>query len=100
MALPGGLYSWVSVASTLPTETRVLRHLGGKTSLEQLKRSVESRFMHDSKLLPVRGGSDVVERGNMEIYSDERAQQVLLAYAPSSSEGARLEFMSFRRVVQ
>ena len=48
-------HSWVSVASTLPTETRVLKHLGGRNSLETLKRSVDSRFMHDPKLLPVAG---------------------------------------------
>ena len=98
MSLPDGGHSWVSVASTLPSETRVLRHLGGKTRLEVLKRSVESRFMHDGKLMPVRNKDDKVERGNMEIYTDEKAQQVLIAYAPLSSEGHGLEFMSFRHV--
>jgi hypothetical protein len=91
-------HAWVSVASTLPAETRVLKHLGGKTGLEVLKRSVESRFMHDGKLLPVRNKDDRVERCNMEIYSDEKAGQVMLAYAPLAADGERrsIEFMSFQ----
>jgi hypothetical protein len=91
-------HRWVSVASTLPTETRVLRHLGGKSSVDALKRSVDSRFMHDPKLLPVRHKEDTVLRSGMEIYSDEKAGQVLLAYAPVSSDGERrtIEFMSFQ----
>jgi hypothetical protein len=91
-------HAWVSVASTLPTETRVLKHLGGRTGLEVLKRSVESRFMHDGKLLPVRHKDDRVERCNMEIYSDEKAGQVMLAYAPVSHDGEHrsIEFISFQ----
>jgi hypothetical protein len=91
-------HAWVSVASTVPTETRVLKHLGGKTGLEVLRRSVESRFMHDGKLLPVRNKDDRVERCNMEIYSDEKAGQVMLAYAPLAADGERrsIEFMSFQ----
>jgi hypothetical protein len=82
--------SWVSVASTLPAETVVLRHQQGRGALDSLKRTVEMRFLHDGKLLPTRGG-DKVDRAHMEIYSDTAAGQVLIAYA----EGARLEFMSF-----
>lgn len=88
---------WVSVASTLPAETRVLRHMGGNTSLEALRRSVESRFMHDGKLLPVRDKEDRVDRAHMELYSDSKSGQVLLAYAPITLDGSkRIEFMSFR----
>ena len=91
-------HTWVSVASTLPTETRVLRLLGGKSSLEVLKRSVDSRFMHDPKLLPVSVPGDTVTRTNMEIYSDEKAGQVMLAYAPVAVDGTRrsIEFMTFQ----
>ena len=91
-------HKWVSVASTLPAETRVLRNMGGNTSLEVLRRSVESRFMHDGKLLPVRSKEDRVDRAHMELYSDSKSGQVLLAYAPISPDGSRkeIEFMSFR----
>ena len=91
--------SWVSVMSTVPPETVVLRHQQGKTDLESLKRSVNTRFMHDGKLLPVRSKGDKVHREHMEIYSDEAAGQVLIAYAPQSAEGQRLslEFISFMR---
>ena len=91
-------HSWVSVASSLPTDTRVLKQLGGKSSLEVLKRSVDSRFMHDPKLLPVRNKDDTVLRSSMEIYTDEKAGQVLLAYAPLASDGERhtIEFMTFQ----
>lgn len=90
-------HKWVSVASTLPAETRVLRQMGGSTSLEVLRRSVESRFMHDGKLLPVRNKEDRVDRAHMELYSDSKSGQVLLAYAPISPDGSkRIEFMSFR----
>jgi len=53
--------------------------------------------MHDGKLLPVRHPGDKVEREGMEIYSDPKAGQVLIAYAPKSEDGARrgLEFVSF-----
>jgi len=57
--------------------------------------------MHDCKLLPVRHLGDRVDRDSMEIYSDESAGQVLIAYAPKSEDGARLgiEFMSFMHVI-
>jgi hypothetical protein len=93
-------YTWVSVASTLPTETRVLKHSGGKSDLEVLKRSVEYRYMNDSKLLPTWHPSDTVDPSHMEFYTDEKACQVTIVYAPTSSDGTdrRLELMSFRPV--
>jgi len=88
---------WVSVASSIPTETRVLRHLGGRTNLEVLKRAVENRYMHDGKLLPVRDKHDTVTRDHMEIYSDEKSGHVMLAYAPVGPDGKKaIEFMTFR----
>ena len=85
---------YVTVASTLPSETRVLRHLGGSTRLEVLRRSVENRFMNDSKLLPLQNQSDCVSRDSMELYSDPKSEQVMLVYAPQGSK--HLELMSFR----
>ena len=89
--------TWVQVTSTLPAETVVLRRQAGKTDLESLRRSVDMRFMHDGKLLPVRQPGDRVEREHMEIYTDASAKQVLVAYAPRSADGKRasLEFVSF-----
>ncbi len=88
---------WVSVASTVPAETRMLRHMGGNSSLEVLRRSVDGRFMYDALLLPVRNKGDVVDRAHMELYADPFSCQVLLAYAPVSMDGSKtIEFMSFR----
>ena len=97
LSTPTG-HQWVSVASTIPAETRVLRHMGGSSNLEVLRRSVESRFMHDGKLLPVRGRDDKVDRSHMELYTDHNSGQVLLAYAPIAPDGSRkaIELMSFR----
>ena len=96
LSTPAG-HQWVSVASTIPAETRVLRHMGGNSSLEVLRRSVESRFMHDSKLLPVRARGDKVDKAHMELYSDHTTQQVLLAYSPiTQDESKNIEFMSFK----
>ena len=91
-------HTWVSVASTLPTETRVLRHLGGKNPLEALRRSVENRFMHDTKLLPTWSPEDTIDASSVSVYSDPSANQVLLVYAPLSSDWNRRHFevMSFR----
>ena len=76
----------------------MLRDLGGHSRLESLKRSVENRFMNDSKLLPVRFTGDTIERGNMEIYTDDKAGQVMIAYAPSGKCGEKrsIEMISFR----
>ena len=75
----------------------MLRHLGGKTDLEVLKRAVENRYMHDGKLLPVLDKHDTVTRDHMEIYSDEKSGHVLLAYAPVGPNGKKtVEFMTFR----
>lgn len=89
--------SWVSVTSTLPMDTVMLRRQQARSDLEALRRSVDTRFMHDGKLLPVRHLGDRVDREHMEIYSDRAAGQVLIAYAPQSKDGARrgIEFMSF-----
>jgi hypothetical protein len=97
LSMPSG-HQWVSVASSIPAETRVLRHMGGNNGLEVLRRSVESRFMHDGKLLPVRNKDDKVDRAHMELYTDHLSGQVLLAYAPIASDGLRksIEFISFR----
>ena len=97
LSTPAG-HQWVSVASTLPAETRVLRHMGGGNSLEVLRRSVESRYMHDPKLLPVRSKEDRVDRAHMELYTDSKTGQVLLAYAPVAADGGKkaIEFVSFR----
>jgi hypothetical protein len=94
----GTHHNWVAVASTLPTETRVLRHMNGKTELESLRKSVENRFWNDWKLLPVRQAGDAVDRSNMEVYTDEAAKQVALVYAPHSADGERraFEMLSFR----
>ena len=95
----GSFFDWISVHSSLPAEIRTLRYLGGQTITEALKRSVDNRFMNDSKLLPVRNVGDKVERVNMEIYSDEESRQVVIAYAPTSAvDGAprNIEVMSFR----
>ena len=93
-----GKHSWVSVASTLPSETRVLRDLGGKDPLDSLRRSVENRFMHDTKLLPTWHPEDTVDASSVSVYSDPSANQVLLVYAPVSSDCNRRHFevMSFR----
>ena len=93
-------FAWVAVASTLPSETRVLRHLGGKTDLEALQRSVENRFMNDTKLLPVWQPTDSVKPAHVEIYTDAAAGQVAVVYAPMSVDGTsrRLELMSFRLI--
>jgi len=91
-------HSWVSVCSSLPAELCVLRDLGGHTRLESLKRSVENRFMNDSKLLPVRHAGDTIDRGHMELYTDEVAGQVMIAYAPTGANGEKrnIELISFR----
>jgi len=97
LASNAGQTCWVSVASSIPTETRVLRHLGGRTNLEVLKRAVENRYMHDGKLLPVRDKHDTVTRDHMEIYSDEKSGHVMLAYAPVGLDGKKaIEFMTFK----
>jgi hypothetical protein len=95
-------FSWVSVTSSLPAETRTLRYLGGQTTTEALRRSVDNRFMNDSKLLPVRNVGDKVDRVNMEIYSDEASNQVVIAYAPTSMDGTlkKIEMISFRPVTE
>ena len=93
-----GKHTWVYVASTLPAETRVLRHVGGKNPLDALRRSVENRFMHDPKLLPVWTPGDTIDQSSMCTYSDPASNQVLLVYAPISANNERLHFevMSFR----
>lgn len=90
--------SWVSVASTLPAETRVLRQTSGKTHTDALRGSVVGRFMNDLKLLPVWNQGDVVDPSNAEVYTDEDSKQVAIVYAPRSLTGdmRRLEMISFR----
>ena len=90
--------SWVSVASTLPAETRILRQTAGKTHTDALRGSVVGRFMNDLKLLPVWNQGDVVDPSNAEVYTDEESKQVAIIYAPRSLTGEmkRLEMISFR----
>ena len=79
---------WVRVASTAKPESKTLQ---GKT----LRQAVESRFLHDLRMLPVRGelGAALrVERSNTELYSASECS-VAIAYAPTGQ--SRLELMAF-----
>lgn len=78
---------WVRVASTAKPDSKTLQ---GKT----LRQAVESRFLHDLRMLPVRGdlGAQRVERSNAEVYSGSDSC-VAIAYAPTGQN--RLELMAF-----
>lgn len=78
---------WVRVASTAKPDSKTLQ---GKT----LRQAVESRFLHDLRMLPVRGdpGTQRVERSNAEVYSGAEGC-IAIAYAPSGQ--TRLELMAF-----
>jgi hypothetical protein len=85
---PDGSVRWVRVASTAKPESKTLQ---GKT----LRQAVESRFLHDLRMLPVRGelGAGArVERSNTELYSGSDCS-VAVAYAPTGQ--SRLELMAF-----
>lgn len=68
-----GSVKWVNTICTQPIENRVLQ---GKT----LRQAVETRYLQDTKLLPVRKPTHTVSRGNTEIYAN--ADTIAVAYAP------------------
>lgn len=76
---------WVKVASTLPVDGKVL-------SGPSLKKAVESRFLHDLKMLPTVGG-EKVDKHNCEIYTDASGS-VGIAYAEKG--GTSLQFVLFQ----
>jgi hypothetical protein len=77
---------WVRVASTRPPESKTLH---GKN----LRQAVESRYLHDLRMLPASDSRPKIERSNAEIYAEEDGAKVAVAYAPSGQD--RLEFMEF-----
>ena len=76
---------WVRVASTTAPHNRTIH---GAT----LRQAVESRFLHDVRMLPTRDQDQSVTRGNAEIYSDGAARTAIV-YAPTP--GDRLELIAF-----
>ena len=76
---------WVHVASTAPPVNRVLV---GST----FRFAVESRFLHDPRMLPVAQEGQSVPRNNVELYAASD-RHMAIVYAPDSSE--RLEMIAF-----
>jgi len=83
-----GSVRWVRMASTSPPENRTLQ---GRT----LRLAVESRYMHDLRMLPVRGQRDAVLRANAEMYADSPGS-VSIVYAPTGDGPCRLELVAFQ----
>ena len=80
-----GTTRWVHVSSTAPPFNRVLV---GST----LRQAVESRFLHDPRMLPVAQEGQTVPRANIELYAASE-NRMALVYAPDSTE--RLEMIAF-----
>jgi hypothetical protein len=76
---------WVRVAATAPPHNRTVH---GAT----LRQAVESRFLHDVRMLPTRDPDQAVARNNAELYTDGHTR-VAIAYAPAP--GDRLELIAF-----
>ena len=97
-----GQLEWVSVASTVQPDLRVLHDrsvaVAGddqeKSRFRTFVSSVKARFLQDLKLLPVRHESHRVERANTSVYMDEGAGQVLICYAPTGDDQKRVEFLA------
>lgn len=75
---------WVQMSSTLCPEPRTLQ---GRS----LRHAVESRFLHDVRMLPTEGGRRV-SKSNCEIYTD-RSGAVGIAYCLDGSD--ELQFACF-----
>ena len=78
---------WVHVASTAPSENRTLQ---GQT----LRQAVESRFLHDPRLLPVHPEGQAAPRHSAELYLGADGH-LAIVYAPEGS--GRLEMIAFRQ---
>ncbi len=96
-----GTTEWVSVASSVKPEVRVLQERRAPTAegaperAAALLSSVKARFMQDLKLLPVRDPAHRIERRNTSVYADSERGQVLVCYAPTGDRDARIEFLAF-----
>lgn len=80
-----GLTQWVHVTSTLCPDCKTLHG-------ETLRQAVESRFMHDTRMLPCPDG-DHISRHNCEIYKDPSGA-VGIAYCVDDSQN--LQFICFQ----
>lgn len=83
--LDEGAVKWVQMSSTLHPENRTLQ---GRS----LRHAVESRFLHDLRMLPTQNPQDKVLRSNCEIYTDASGT-VGIAYCPENSD--TLHFVCF-----
>ena len=83
-----GSVRWVDTVCTQPIENRVLQ---GKT----LRQAVETRYLQDTKLLPVADPTHTVSRSNTEIYTSN--ETIAIAYAPArpGGEDNAVELMAF-----
>ena len=94
--------------SSLPLEQRVLHDRTPPTAAKEVSdftafvRSAKARLVQDLKLLPTRDPTSTaagIERHNITFYEDEPARQVLLVYAPNTTNTTttgttQLEFIS------
>ena len=80
-----GQTEWIHVTSSLCPDCKTLH---GDT----VRHAVESRFMHDTRMLPTENGARV-SRSNCEIYTDPLGS-VGIAYCPDGC--SRLEFICFQ----
>lgn len=87
--LDGDAVRWVHVASTAPPIGKTLQG-------HSFRHAVESRFLHDPRMLPVRAEGQTVARSDVEIYADD-GDQLAIAYAPTDSD--RIEMIAFRLAI-
>lgn len=89
---------WVTVVSSAKPEMRVLyeraKHKEG--DFASFLCSIKARFLQDLKMLPVRDPAiHKVDRQDVQVYTNSKMQQVLVAYAPT--KGQRVEFLLLQK---
>ena len=84
--------SSVSVPPTLLCEPK-LSPAPLPPTLAALASSVRAKYLQDLTALPVEAEGDRVERSDVSVYTDDEAQQVMLAYAPAGAE--RIHVIAF-----
>ena len=84
--------SSVSVPPTLLCEPK-LSPASQPATLAALASSVRAKYLQDLTALPTERDGDKVERSDVSVYTDDEAQQVMLAYAPLGAE--RIHVIAF-----
>lgn len=91
-------HTWVQVFSSLPMQAKILHSPANEFNAKNLLQSVNNRFKHDLRQLPLRDPSFTILKEDIHTYTCEDSKSVVVAYSCREDPAKNIDFLMFRFV--